>query len=147
MQMIVSIVFLFLNLSVGHSNKDLYIFFEEDQNHTKEELAKKSEVYYSFRIDALSDDFNEYISPIHFERISEEVEVDRPPTECRTIEWLRNEYIKSFEGFKNSPVGLDKDGEVLEFNLHKAFRKIYLVEKRNGKYYCFEARPIEIEDW
>lgn len=134
-----------------YQNDDaIYLLFEEGGVMTKEISPLSKEKYdYTFHIEKLSTEDSKYISAVMYKAITSAkplLNAQRTKVEARDIQWLRSEYIKAFQGFKNKRVALGKNGEILEFDLSEGGRKIFVVEQVGDEWFKTEVQRIYQEE-
>jgi hypothetical protein len=142
MQLITSLLILLISIVNQEPEKSLYLFYSDDNFHEKR-LKPANCFDYFFKINHLSIEYEQFVEELIFESISDPISI-KNPTEMKNINWLRKEYIKAFENFKNKPIGVDRNGKVLHFDLMKNYSKIYIIEKVDGEYRSTEVRPVSI---
>ncbi len=126
-------------------NNAIYLLFEEGHAMTKETSPVSKEKYdYTFHIEKLSTKHSKYISSVIYEAVTlaKPLNVQRRKVDAKNIQWLRDQYVEAHNGFQNTPIGLGKDGRVLEFDLSKRGKKIFIIEQKGEQWFKTEAQRI-----
>lgn len=130
-------------------NDAIYLLFEEGDVMTKEISPLSKEKYdYAFHIDKLSAEHSKYISPVMYEAVTlaKPLNVQRRKVDAKNIQWLRDQYVEAHDGFQNTPIGLGQDGRVLEFDLSKRGKKIFIIEQIGEQWFKTEVQRIYQEE-